>query len=198
MKKSSPSRWGARLFIIAGCFMLLNTILLWVRYYSTDNLSILWAAIPAILSLATGVFGLCTLYPEAFKNRPLIAKIGAGFAILAGFVLALAVLWIVVVSVFGEGMPQPVPQWFLLLIATFMLAVVLAFVGNALAFLLSSRRIIGYFLAMPVLMWGLMLVVGAFKGMDIGLSLDYYTNGIIAVSFLSLGFTLNRTNTQLN
>lgn len=196
MKKPHLSHWDSRLFIIAGGFMLLNTILLWVRYYSSNDLSILWAAIPAILSLATGVFGLCALYPRATKTRPLIAKCGAGFAVLAGTVLALAALWIFAVSVFGDGMPQPVPQWFLMLIATFMLSVVLAFFGNALAFLLSEERVIGYFLAVPVVMWGLMLMMSIFKGLEFGLSLDFYTNGFIAASFLSLGFTLNRSNTQ--
>jgi hypothetical protein len=39
-------------------------------------------------------------------------------------------------------------------------------------------------------MWGIMLVVGTIRGMEVGLSLDYYANGIIAAAFLALGVTL--------
>ena len=38
---------GSLLFMIAGSFMLLNTVFLWARHFSNYQLSILWPAIPA-------------------------------------------------------------------------------------------------------------------------------------------------------
>ena len=191
MSISNYSRWESRLFIIAGSFMLINTALLWIRYYSNFQLSILWAAIPAIMGLASGVIGLIKLYPRASANAPLMAKAGAGFALLAGTSLSLATIWIFAVSVFGEGMPDPAPQWVLGLIVIFMIAMVLAFFSNAMAFLRhSDQRNIGYLLTVPLAMWGIMLVVGIIKGMEAGISLDYYANGVIAAVFLALGVTL--------
>jgi hypothetical protein len=185
------SQWNSRLFIIAGSFMLINTTFLWTRYYSNYELSILWAAIPAIIGFASGVFGLFRLYPLASANAPLVAKIGAAFALLAGASLSLAAIWIFAVSVFGEGMPEPVPQGLLVLIAIFILAMVLAFISNAIVFLRhSAQRKVGYLLTVPLAMWAIMLMVGAIKGMEVGLSLDHYTNAIIAAAFLALGSTL--------
>jgi hypothetical protein len=185
------SRWDSRFFIIAGSFMLINTAFLWLRFYSNYQLSILWAAIPAIIALAFGVFGLLKLYPLASNNPPLMAKSGAGFAVLACGSLSLAAIWIFSASVFGEGIPEPTPQGLLVLIAIFMITMVLAFFSNAIAFLIhSAQRKIGYLLTVPVAMWAIMLVVGAIKGIEVGLSLDYYTNPIIAAAFLALGFTL--------
>lgn len=161
MSKRNFSRWDSRLFITAGSFMLINTVFLWIRLYSNYQLSILWAAIPAIIGLATGVVGLFKLYAQASANAPLLAKIGAGFALLACASLSLAAIWIFAVSVFGEGVPEPVPQELLVLIAIFMMAMVLAFFSNAIAFLLhSAQRKVGYLLTVPVAMWATMLVVG--------------------------------------
>ena len=63
--------------------MLINTMFLWIRFYSDYQLSILWAAIPAIIGLEASVFGLLKLYPRVSSNAPLVAKSGAGFALLA-------------------------------------------------------------------------------------------------------------------
>lgn len=191
LNAGNDSLWGSRFFTIAGCFMLINTTLLWTRYYSNHELSILWAAIPAIIGLASSVFGLFRLYPLASASAPLVAKIGAAFALLAGASLSLAVIWIFAVSVFGEGIPEPAPQGLLVLIAIFMLAMVLTFISNAIAFLRhSGQRKVGYLLTVPLAMWAIMLVVAAIKGMEVGLSLDYYTNAIIGAAFLALGFSL--------
>ena len=70
MSKRNFSRWDSRLFITAGSFMLINTVFLWIRLYSNYQLSILWAAIPAIIGLATGVVGLFKLYAQASANTP--------------------------------------------------------------------------------------------------------------------------------
>lgn len=196
MNVRNYSRWDSRFFLIAGSFMLINTVLLWVRLYSDYQLSILWAAIPAMTGLACGVFGLLKLYPRATANTPRLAKVGAGFALLASISLGVAALWIFVLSVFGEGVPQPIPQGFLILIATFMIAMVLAFSANTFAFLRdAAQRKIGYLLSLPVAMWAIMLVVGILKGMEVGLSLDFYTNAIIGAAFLALGFSL-KTSTH--
>lgn len=184
-------RWDSRLFLIAGGFMLINTALLWVRLYSDYQLSILWPAIPAIAGLACGALGLLKLYPRASVDAPKLAKVGAGFALLASIALGVATLWILGLFVFGEGMPQPAPQGLLLLIVIFMVAVVLAFFSNATACLLhAAQRKIGYLLTVPVAVWSIMLVAGIFKGMEVALSLDFYTNAVIGAAFLALGFTL--------
>lgn len=195
----SVSRWDSRFFTIAGSFMLINTLLLWVRYYSNYQLSILWPAIPAITGLASSVFALLKLYPRVAAIAPLIAKIGAGFVLLALGSLSIVALWIFVVSVFGEGMSEQQNQGLIVLIAIFMVAMVLAFLNNAIAFLVfSTQQKIGYLLAVPLAMWFIMLMVGAIKGMERGLSLDYYTNAVIGVAFLALGFTLKTFRTSEN
>jgi hypothetical protein len=170
------SRWDSRFFIIAGSFMLINTAFLWIRVYSNFQLSILWAAIPAIIALASGLLGLLKLYTLASANAPLLAKSGVGFAFLACASLSLAAIWIFSVAVFKEAMPEPAPQGLLVLTAIFMVAMVLVFCSYAIVFLLNcGQRKIGYLLTVPVVMWVIMLVIGAIKGMEVGLSLDYYT-----------------------
>lgn len=191
MTLSNLRGWDARFFLVAGSCMLINTAFLWIRYHSNFQLSILWAAIPAIIGLASGVTGLFKLYPRVSVNKPILAKSGAAFALLAGSSLGLAAVWIFIVSVFAEGVPEPVPPAMFGLIAVFMLAMVFAFLTNAIAFLLTNdQRKIGCLLTVPLAMWGLMLVVGVIKGMAVGLSLDFYTNAIIAAAFLGLGLTL--------
>ena len=191
VKAGNVRRWDSRLFIIAGSFMLINTAFLWIRFYSNYQLSILWAAIPAIIGLAFSVFGLLKLYPQVSINAPRIAKSGAAFAILACASLIIAALWIFADSVFGEGVSEQRSQGLLVLIAIFMVAMVLAFFSNAIAFLRHSvQRKVGYLLTVPLATWLIMLVVGSIKGMEVGLSLDYYTNAVIAAAFLALGFTL--------
>ena len=193
----STSKWGSLLFIIAGIFMLINTAFLWIHYYSGFELSLVWAAIPAIIALTSSILGLLKLYPQARKNAPLIAKTGAIFALLASASISIAALWILYVSMLGEGMPEQRPQWFLAIIAIFMIAMILAFLSNAVAFWLDRfLRKIGILLAVPLLMWAIMLVVGALKGMEAGLSLDYYTNAVIAGAFLALGFLIKKNNTN--
>lgn len=171
--------------------MLLNTALLWVRHYSGYQLSILWPAIPAITGLALSVVGLLKLYPLAANSGPLLAKAGAGFAWLSSISLGVAALWITVLFTIGEGMPQPAPQGLLLLIALFMIAMVLSFTTNMIALLRDfTQRKLGYLLSLPVAMWALMLTVGFIKGMNAGLSLDFYTNAIIGGAFIAIGITL--------
>jgi hypothetical protein len=191
MNTSNVNRWDSRFFIFAGCFMLINTLLLWLRHYSNYQLSVLWPAIPAITGLAFSVFGLLKLYPRVTIHAPLVAKSGAGFALLGLASLSLVALWIFVVSVFGEGMQKQQSQWLLVLIAIFMVAMILSFFTNAIAFLrISSQQKVGYLLTVPLAMWFIMLVVGVIKGMERGLSLDFYTNPVIGAAFLALGFTL--------
>ena len=185
--------WDARFFMIAGVFMLINTVMLWARFYLDHQLSILWPAIPAVIGLAAGVFGLFKLYTPAVNNAPFMAKSGVSFAFLACFSLGSAAIWLFGMSLLYGAVPQPTPQWFTLLIVIFMVAVVLAFLCYAIAFLrCEALRNIGCLLSLPVAMWALMLVVGSIKGMEAGLSLDYYTNAVISVTFLALGFSLRK------
>jgi len=187
------SQWGARFFLIAGCFMFINVALLWIRMFTNYQLSILWPAIPAVTAFSFSVLGLFKLYPLARVETPLTAKSGLGFVFLAGISLSVVIVWIFALSVFGDGIPQPGPQGLLISIVLFMLAMVLAFVSNAVAFLKHKVRKIGYLLTAPVAMWALMLVVGVLQGMERGLSLDYYTNVVHAIAFLGLGYALRPT-----
>lgn len=195
----SNNRGGAWLFMIAGSLMLINTAFLWARLLSGGQLSLLWAAIPAITAFACAIWGLFKLYPQAAVNAPRVAKAGAGFALLACGALMLAALWIFAVSVFGGGMPVPPPPAMLGLIALFVVAMVIAFLSNAIAFLRhDTQRKVGYLLTVPLAMWTLMLVVGLTNGTQVGLSLDFYTNGVIALAFLGLGFTLKNKSRSDN
>lgn len=187
---SISSQWGSRFFIIAGCLMLINVALLWIRMLTNYQLSILWPAIPAVTAFSFSVLGLLKLYPLARLETPLTAKGGLGFVFLAGISLSVVIVWIFALSVFGDGIPQPGPQGLLISIVLFMLAMVLAFVSNATAFLQHNVRKIGYLLTAPVAMWVLMLVVGVLHGMEKGLSLDYYTNVVHSIAFLGLGYSL--------
>ena len=68
---------------------------------------------------------------------------------------------------------------------------VLAFLGNAVAFLRKTgQRKIGYLLMVPISMWVLMLAISISMGPGVGLSLDFYTNAMIAASFIGLGIVL--------
>ena len=137
------------------------------------------------------MFGLLKLYPRVIINSPIVAKSGATFALLALASLSLVALWVFVVSVFGEGMQKQLSQWLLVLIAIFMVAMILSFFTNAIAFLrISTQQKVGYLLTVPLTMWFIMLVIGVIKGMERGLSLDFYTNPVIGVAFLALGHIL--------
>ena len=94
-------------------------------------------------------------------------------------------------------MPQPAPQGLLALIAIFMIAMVLAFSTNMVAFLGDvTQRNLGFLLAAPVAMWAIMLAVGIISGMEVGLSLDFYANAVIGAAFLALGLTLKTSRSE--
>lgn len=189
--KPNPGPWASRLFTAAGVFMLINTAFLWIRFLSDPQMSILWQALSGVIGLACGVLGLFMLYPRAYASAPLLARGGAGFALLAGASLSLGAIWIVVVSMFQGGVPEPAPEGVIVLIGIFIVAMVLAFLSNAIAFLIrSDQRRTGYLLSLPLAMWALMLVIGLTRGMTVGLSLDFYTNAVIAAAFFGLGMTL--------
>lgn len=186
-----PGPWASRLFMIAGVFMMINTALLWIRFLTDPQMSIVWQAVSGVIGLVCGVLGLFMLYPRAYANAPLFARGGAAFAILAAASLCLGALWIAAISVIEAGAPEPVPQGALALILIFIIAMVLAFLAYAIAFLIAkNQRKIGYLLTVPLAMWALMLVVGLTRGMTVGLSLDFYTHAVIAAAFLGLGLTL--------
>jgi len=197
MVKKNTRQWDSIIFFAAGSFMLVNVVCLWMRYISDFRLSILWAAIPGIIAFAASVIGLLRLYPRISSKSPSLARSGAGFALVASAALCMAAIWIVVVSVFAGGISEPPPNGILALAGIFIVAMVIAFICNAIAFLINSySRNIGYLLAIPVASWSAMLFVGMIKGMEAGLSLDLYTNGLIAASFLSLGVFLRKMTHQ--
>src|SRR5688572_3770705 len=173
--------------------MLANVMFLWIRVSSDFKLSILWAAIPGIIGFTASVFGLLKLYPRISSEKPWLARSGAGFALAAGTALFIAALWILGTSIFAGGISGSPPSAVLALIGIFIVSMVIAFICNAAAFLMvSSLRNIGYLLMVPVASWALMLIVGVIKGLEAGISLDLYTNGLIAVAFFSIGVLLRK------
>ena len=187
------SSWGPRLFIAAGLFMAVNAVFLWIRYLSDLELSIAWPAIPGTAGLACAVFGLIMLYPRAKPGAPGLAKFGVGFAVLSSLSLSGSALLIFYASMYAaEGSEFP-PLAGLALIAVFLVAVVLSFLFNAIAFLIpAGQRPLGALLLAPLFMWGLMLVASAIQGIEVGIGLDFYTNPTIAAAFIGIGLSLRR------
>lgn len=185
-------QWDAILFFFAGSLMLVNVAMLWIRYYSDSQLSILWAAVPGITAFTASIIGLFKLYPRISSEAPWLARGGAAFALTAGAALCIAAIWIFGIAMLSGGFSGP-PNGVLALIGVFIVSMVLAFICYAVAFLIySSSKNIGYLLMVPVASWALMLIVGAIKGLEVGLTLDLYTNGLIAGAFIFIGFLLQK------
>lgn len=189
-----PSKWDSIFFFSAGILMLVNVAFLWIRYYSNIQLSILWAAVPGIFALTASIIGLLKLHRRiSSTGTPWLAHSGAGFALLAGVALCIAAIWIFGMALFPGRVSEPLPNGIQALTGIFVVSMVMAFIFNAAAFLInSSSPNIGYLLMVPVVSWGLMVVAGIINGLESGLALDLYTNGPIAVSFLSIGFLVKK------
>lgn len=193
LERRKFKQWNSIMFFVAGGFLAINVIVLWVRLLSDLQLSVLWAAIPGIIAFAASVIGLIKLYPRISPEAPWLSRGGAGFALTASVALCAAAIWILGASVFVGGISEPPPKGILALAGIFILSMVVAFIFNAVAFLISrTSRPIGYLLLVPVASWSAMLVIGIIKGIEAGISLDIYTNGVIAAAFLSLGFLLRK------
>lgn len=154
----------------------------------------MWAAVPGILALTASIIGLLKLHRRASSTgTPWLAHVGAGFALASGGALCIATIWIFITAVFSGGISEPLPNEVLALIGAFVVSMVMAFIFNATAFLMnSSSQNIGYLLLVPVGSWGLMVIVGILNDLKSGLSLDLYTNGLIALAFLSIGFLVKK------
>lgn len=171
--------------------MSLNVVALWIKYLSGHSISILWAAIPGIVAFVASVMGLIKLYPRISSSAPWLARGGVGFALLAAASLCIAALWILGEVIIAGGVSEPPPSGILGLIGIFIVAMVIAFIGNAFGFILGGElKSVGYLLMVPVVCWATMLVVGMFKGLQAGLALDVYTNAFIAAAFILLGVRL--------
>lgn len=186
-------QWDSIVFFIAGIFMLMNVIALWAIYYSDGNLHLLWAAVPGIIANLANVVGLFLLYPRISSKTPRLARSGAGFALIAGAAVSIAAIWLFGHVLFTGGFPVPTPNGVLALIAIFLLSLIVAFFCNAVAFLIDgSLRSIGYLLLVPVASWAAIVGVGAVKGMEVGLSLDFYTNALVSLALLFIAFILRK------
>lgn len=185
--RRSPGQWSPVLFFAAGGLLLVQVFMIGLLRYNIASFSDLWIAPPAIAALAASLAGLITLYPQIWGHAPRTARAGTGFAITAGTLLCLAVLWIMGGTLLG-GAPEP-PMG---VIAAFMIAFVLSLILTAAASLQSggSMRRVGYLLLVPVISWGMILVVGAMTSMSEALLLDFYTNGLISIAFLAIGHIL--------
>lgn len=171
--------------------MLINVVVLWIRYYSIFELSILWAAIPGIAALTASIAGLYKLYPRILCDAPRLARSGAGFSLIAGAVLCIVSIWIFGPAIFTGEIPKSTPSGALALIGVFIASLAIAFICSAIAFLLyAPYRGIGYLLLVPVASWGLILVVGVIEGLQVALTLDLYTNGFITAAFMFVGLLL--------
>jgi len=192
-KVRKSRQWDSILFFAAGIFMLINVSALWIRYLLTLQLSILWAAIPGIAALTASIMGLFKLYPRICSDAPWLARSGAGFALAACAALSMTVIWLFSMVILTGEIPQPIPGGVLVLIGVFMLSMLIAFICYAIAFIVyGSSQGIGYLLLIPVASWGLILVVGSIKGLVVGLTLDLYTNGFIALAFIFIGLLLEK------
>jgi len=186
-------QWDSILFLAAGSFMLINVVVLWIRYYSMFQLSILWAAIPGIAALTASIIGLFKLYPRFSSKASRLARSGAGFALIAAVSLSIAAIWIFGIAIFTGEISQPPPGGVLAFIGAFIVSMVIAFICYSIAFLIYGySQGIGYLLLVPVASWGLMLVIGIIEGLEVGLTLDLYTNGFIAVAFIFIGLLLKK------
>jgi len=187
-------KWDSILFFSAGILMLVNVVSLWIRYYSNFQVSILWAAVPGIIAFTASIIGLLKLYPRISSHTPWLARSGAAFALTAAAALCMAAIWICF-AIFSGGISGSPPNGVQALIGVFIVSMVIAFICNAVAFLIDGHaKHIGYLLMVPIVSWGLILTVGIIKGLEFGLSLDLYTNGFIAVSFLLIGFLVKKSN----
>jgi hypothetical protein len=186
-------QWASILFFAAGSFMLVNVVSLWVMNYSNTQISLLWAAIPGIVALTASIIGLFTLYPRISSQAPWLARCGVGFALIAGASLCMAAIWIFGIEIFLGKISEHLPGGVMALIGVFMVSMAIAFICYATAFLIyGSSQGIGYLLMVPVVSWVLMLVVGITEGLLVGLRLDLYTNGFIAVAFIFIGLLLKK------
>ncbi|MDK1285981.1 hypothetical protein [Pseudoalteromonas umbrosa] len=187
------TRWDTRLFLIAGCCMLINTVCLWMRHFSGYQMSLLWAAVPAIIALGSCTLGVLKLYPRAVSQARKLAISGACFAVMSLTSLVLASMWIFVLSVFGDGISGRPSTGFAVLIGAFMVFMMISFAFNSVSFLVErTTRNIGLLLLVPVSCWALMLIVALLKSFEAGLSLDFYTNGVMGVAFLLVAFVLKK------
>ncbi|MCG7536102.1 hypothetical protein [Pseudoalteromonas sp. OOF1S-7] len=178
----TTKQWDARFFLMAGGCMLINTLCLWARHFSGYQLSILWPAIPAIIGLGASVLGLYALYPRIVLHTPRLAKWGAGFALSSLVALSIGACWVIASALLGDATRGVGMQ---ALIGVFMIAMVGAFICNAIACLRDpASRALGLALSIPVVCWSLMLLVGMLYGAEMGLSLDFYTNGLLALAFV--------------
>ena len=186
-------QWASILFFAAGSFMLVNVVSLWVMNYSNTQISLLWAAIPGIAALTASITGLLKLYPRISTEAPWLARCGAGFALTAGVALSITAIWIFSIAIFVGEISEHLPGGVMALIGVFIVSMVIAFICYAIAFLIHrTSQGIGYLLMVPVVSWGLMLVVGMIEGLEVGLKLDLYTNGFIAGGFIFIGLLLKK------
>ena len=122
-----------------------------------------------------------------------MARSGAGFAFTACVALSITAIWIFSIAIFVGEISEHLPGGVMALIGVFMVSMAIAFICYATAFLIyGSSQGIGYLLMVPVVSWVLMLVVGIKEGLQVGLRLDLYTNGFIAVAFIFIGFLLKK------
>lgn len=147
LEARNTKQWHSIMFFVAGGFLAINVISLWVRLLSDLQLSILWAAIPGIFAFAASVIGLLKLYPRISSEAPWLSRGGAGFALTASVALCAAAIWILAASLFAGGISESPPKGILALAGIFMVSMVVAFIFNAVAFLISrASRSIGYLL----------------------------------------------------
>jgi len=163
-------QWDSIMFIVAGSFMSVNAVSLWVMNYSNSQISLLWVAIPGIAALTASIIGLFKLYPRISSKAPWLARSGAGFALIAGFALCLAAIWIFGIAIFVGEISEHIPGGVLALTGVFIVSMVIAFICYAIAFLKNNfSQAIGYLLIVPIASWGIMLVVGMIESLEVGL-----------------------------
>ncbi len=184
-------------FISAGLLMLAQVFIIGLRRYGLDSIPEWWAAPPAIGAVVATIFGLVTLYSRIHSRSRRCAFASLCMGVISGILLCATTLWLVL-NVIEDGAIAPLlPTLVQAAIALFMFTFIMALLLSAAACLQTrAMRIIGLLLLVPVFAWCLILGVAMVSTMTEALRLDFYTNGMIAIAFIAVGFLLgNDKNT---
>jgi hypothetical protein len=183
---SALARVRAHLFIAAGVLMMISVVLIAASHLPDANIPQASFALPAMGAQITCILGLLALYP-ALSAATLLSRAGALAAWAAG---AIMIGGIAMVATAGDNAPALIHG----VGYAYTVAVSLAFaLTSGAAFVISGpRNALAYLLLAPALIWLPIVIVGATASFAQALSLDLYTNALVSLVLLALGWTLHR------
>lgn len=191
----SPRR---QLFSAAGILMLIQVLLIGLRRLGAESIPEYWAAPPAIGSVVTFICGLISLYPLTVDSSPKLSLTSVLSGITAGFILLATSIYLAYIALESGAAPQPLPLVIQGGVALFMVSFISALISGATACLRTrSMRSIGFMLFVPVLLWCVILAAATAITMTEALKLDVFTNGVIALALLAVGFKIRNHNNPM-